>query len=122
MSRGEARQFSVEPFNVTGKNNFSSSGLCNNKAIDVSLSGGLKYKDSGKNVSLASWKASKMNATIKSGTSNYRSDLQAKAMARYSVLKKASHVKHSTRTYMGTDEPVLRRAAKAKRLPRSNRK
>ena len=122
MSRGEARQFSVEPFNVTGKNNFSSSGLCNNKAIDVSLSGGLTFKDSGKKVSLVGFKASKQNATIKSNTSNYRSDLQAKAMARYSVLKRASHVKHATRTYMGTEEPILRRDVKAKRLPRSNRK
>jgi len=82
----------------------------------------LTFKDSGKKVSLVGFKASKQNATIKSNTSNYRSDLQAKAMARYSVLKRASHVKHATRTYMGTEEPILRRDVKAKRLPRSNRK
>ena len=89
--------FSTEPFNVDNRNSYKSSGLANGNAIDVSIEGGLKSKDGKVTVALNSFKSKKMNSAIKSATSNYRRDLQAKAMARFSALKKATHVKKGSR-------------------------
>lgn len=89
--------FSTEPFNVDNRNSYKSSGLANDNAIDVSIEGGLKFKDGKATVSLKSFKSKKNNAAIKNATGNYRRDLQAKAVARYSALKKATHVKQGSR-------------------------
>ena len=92
-------QLSLEPYNLDNKNRFTSSGLANGAAIDVSsgangISMKLKGKDS---VSLAKNNSRKMNQTIKSSTASYRADLARQAMARYSQLNAASKVKAGSR-------------------------
>ena len=93
-------QLSLEPYNLDNKNRFTSSGLVNGKAVDISSGeGGITMKLKGKDsVSLASNNSRKLNGTIKKTTSAYRADLARQAMARYSQLNAASKVKVGTRT------------------------
>eukprot|EP00944_MAST-04C_sp_MAST-4C-sp1_P001262 g1262.t1 len=63
-------QLSLEPYNLDNKNRFTSSGLANGAAIDVSSgANGIAMKLKGKDsVSLAKSNSRKMNQTIKSST------------------------------------------------------
>ncbi len=92
-------QLSLEPYNLDNKNRFTSSGLANGAAIDVSSgANGIAMKLKGKDsVSLAKSNSRKMNQTIKSSTASYRADLVRQAMARYSQLNAASKVKAGSR-------------------------